>query len=50
MKRCRRVEDKQMITLQMAQQVKAKSINVALGQILCCQCKAKFLLETGSLY
>ena len=49
-KRCRRNKDKQIITLQMAQQLKTKSVNVAPGQILCRQCKAKFLLETGPLY
>ena len=29
----------------MVQQLKAKNINVVPGQIFCCQCKAKFLLE-----
>ena len=34
-----------MITLQIAQQLKTKNINVVLGQLFCRQCKAKFLLE-----
>ena len=40
----------QEITLQMAQQLKTKNINAVPGQLFCCQCKAKFLLETDSLY
>ena len=40
----------QVITLQMAQQLKTKNINVVPGQLFCCQCKAKFLLETDSLH
>ena len=40
----------QVITLQMAQQLKTKNINVVPGQLFCHQCKAKFLLETDSLY
>ena len=32
-----------MITLQMAQQLKTKNINVVPGQLFCCQRKAKFL-------
>ena len=36
--------------LQMAQQLKAKNINVVSRQLFCRQCKAKFLLETDSLY
>ena len=40
----------QVITLQMAQQLKTKNINVVPGQLSCRQCKAKFLLETDSLY
>ena len=46
----RKVKGGQVITLQMAQQVKTKNINVAPGELLCRQCKAKFLLETGPLY
>ena len=47
--RCK-VKGKQVITLQMAQQLKTKNINVVPGQLFCRQCKAKFLLETDSLY
>ena len=50
MKYGRQVKGKQVITLQMAQQLKTKNINVVPGQLFCCQCKAKFLLETDSLY
>ena len=50
MKHRRKVKGEQMITLQMAQQLKTKNINVVPGQLFCCQCKAKFLLETDSLY
>ena len=46
MKYCRKVKGEQVITLQMAQQLKTKNINVVPGQLLCCQCQAKFLLET----
>ena len=45
-----KVKGEQVITLQMAQQLKTKNINVAPGQLFCRQCKAKFLLETDSLY
>ena len=47
--RCK-VKDEQVITLQMAQHLKTKNINVIRGQLFCHQCKAKFLLETDSLY
>ena len=47
--RCK-VKDEKVITLQMAQQLKTKNINVLPGQLFCHQCKAKFLLETDSLY
>ena len=50
MKHCRNVKGKQVITLQMAQQLKPKNINVVPGQLFCRQYKAKFLLETDSLY
>ena len=50
MKYRRKVKDKQVITLQIAQQLKAKNINVVPAQLFCRQCKAKFLLETDSLY
>ena len=46
----RKVKSEQVITLQMAQQLKTKDINVVPGQLLSRQCKAKFLLETESLY
>ena len=51
MKHRRKVKgEQQVITLQMTQQLKTKNINVVPGQLFCCQCKAKFLLETDSLY
>ena len=50
MKHRRNVRGEQMITLQMAQQLKTKNINVAPGQLFCRRCKAKVLLETDSLY
>ena len=50
MKRHRKVKGEQVITCQMAQQLKIKNINVVPGQLLCRQCKGKFLLDTESLY
>ena len=50
MKHRRKVKGEQVITFQMAQQLKTKNINVVPGQLFCRQCKAKFLLETDSLY
>ena len=50
MKHRRKVKGEQVITLQKAPQLKPKNINVVPGQLLCCQCKTKFLLETESLY
>ena len=50
MKHRRKVKDEQAITLQMAQQLKTRNINVAPGQLFCRQCKAKYLLVTDSLY
>ena len=50
MKHRPKVKGKQLTILQMAQQLKPKNINVAPGQLFCRQCKAKFLLETDSLY
>ena len=47
--RCQ-VKNEQVITLQMHQQLKSKNINVVPAQLFCRQCKAKFLLETNSLY
>ena len=49
-KYCRKVNDEQVITLQMAQDLKTKNINVVPGQLYCRQCKATFLLEIDSLY
>ena len=46
----RKVKGKQVIILQMAQQLKTKNINLAPRQLFCRQCKAKFLLKTDSLY
>ena len=48
MKHRRKVKGEQVITLQMAQQLKTKNINVVPGQLFYCQCKAKFLLEIDS--
>ena len=50
MKHCRKVKGEQMTALQMAQQLKTKNINAVQGQLFCRQYKAKFLLETDSLY
>ena len=50
MKHCHKVKGEQVITLQMAQQLKIKNIIFVPGQLFCRQCKAKFLLETDSLY
>ena len=44
------VKGEQVITFQMAQHLKTKNINVVAGQLFWRQCKAKFLLETDSLY
>ena len=49
MKYGRQFKGEQVITLQMAQQLKIKKY-VAPGQLFCFQCKAKRLLETNSLY
>ena len=50
MKHRGKVKGEQVITFQMAQQLKTKNINVVPEQIFCCQCKAQFFLETDSLY
>ena len=50
MKHCRKVKGEQVITLQMAQQLKTKNINVISGQLFCHHCKAKFLLAIDLLY
>ena len=44
------VKSEQVITLQMAQQLKPKNINVVPRQLFCRHCKAKCLLEADSLY
>ena len=46
----RKVIGEQVVTLQMAQQLKTKNIDVVPVQLFCRQCKAKFLLEADSLY
>ena len=50
MKHRRKVKHEQVITLLMVQQLKAKNISVVPEQQFCPQYKAKFLLETDSLY
>ena len=50
MKHYRKVKGEQVITIQMVQQLKTKNINAVPGQLFCHQRKAKFLLETDSLY
>ena len=44
-----KVKGEQVITLQMASQLKSKNINVVPGQLFYRQCKARFLLEIDSL-
>ena len=46
MKHRRKVKGKQVIILQMDQQLKTKNISDVSGQLFCCQCKDKFLLGT----
>ena len=50
MKYRRKVKGEQVIILQKVQQLKTKNINDVPGQLFCCQYKAKFFLETNSLY
>ena len=50
MKRRGKVKGEQVITLKMAQHLKTKSTSAVPGQLFCRQCKAIFLLKTGSLY
>ena len=50
MKHRRKIKGEQVITFEMPQQLNTKNINVVPGQLLCRHCKAKFLLETDSLY
>ena len=45
LKHCRKVKGEQVIILQMDQQLKTKNISDVSGQLFCCQCKDKFLLE-----
>ena len=45
MKHRRKVKGEHVIILQMDQQLKTKNISVVSGQLFCCQCKDKFLLE-----
>ena len=49
MKHRRKVKGEQGI-LQKVQQLKTENINGVPGQLFCCQCKAKFFLETDSLH
>ena len=46
MKHCHKVKGEQVIILQMDQQLKTKNISDVSGQLFCCQCLDKFLLET----
>ena len=46
MKHGRKVKDEQVLILQMDQQLKTKNISDVSGQLFCCQCKDKFLIET----
>ena len=46
MKHHRKVKGEQVIILQMDQKLKPKNISDVSGQLFCCQCKDKFLLET----
>ena len=46
MKHLRKDKGEQVIILQMDQQLKTKNISDVSGQLFCCQCKDKFLLET----
>ena len=50
MKHLRKVKREEVIILQKVQQLKTKNINDVPGQLFCCQCKAEYFLETGSLY
>ena len=45
-----KVKGEQVITLQMAQQLKIRNINAVPGKLFCRQRKAKFLLGTDPLY
>ena len=47
MKHRRKVKAEQVIILRMDQQLKTKNISDVSGQLFCCQCKDKVLLEIG---
>ena len=47
MEHCFEAKGEQMTILQMVQQLRTKSINDITVQIICRQCKVKYLLETG---
>ena len=49
MKHHRKVKGEQVIILQMDQKLKPKNICNVSGQLFCCQCKYKFLLETDKM-
>ena len=46
MKHCRKVKGEQVFFHQMDQKRKTKNMSDVPGQLFCCQCKDKFLLET----
>ena len=46
MKHRRKVKGEQLIILRMDQQLKTKNISDVSGQLFCCQCKDKLLLQT----
>ena len=50
MKYRRKVKGEQVITPQMAQQLKTKNINVVPGQLFCRQCKAKFFRDRRTVF
>ena len=46
MKHCHKIKGEHVLTLQMDQQLKTKNTSDVSGQLFCCHCKDKFLLET----
>ena len=50
MKHCWKVKGEQVITFQVAQQLKLKNVNVVPGQLFCRQRKANIFFEKDSLY
>ena len=50
MKHRHKDKGEQVIILQMNQQPKTKNISEVPGQLFCCQCKDKLLLEADSMY